>query len=341
MIQKGIVLKPIKSILKQGVLVTDTLSESKTRLFTRIIERAIHSSPSLIYKIAEQNDVDIPFELGSPSELSEFLLKELPAHVRQSLIDDYGDAGNVLSYYFTFGEEIPSLEDLKKKSVRVRSLKEESDVLEDVPYFDEVEVHPTTQTLRIRFHYYKGKTYYLDEETKTIRLLRKAFYGVAIYRPKAQLIEARAKHMDIARKAVQRTATAMGMDVPITLDLRRQECIRNFLDWIRSLNNARIEFPIREARSSLIINARSGIDLKKLQEFKDALEHGKLRGGHATVERNKGEEINFRIFFRDCRIYFTSFCTESDIDFVTDALEKITGGYKFVIPKGLLEKYFK
>jgi hypothetical protein len=295
----------------------------------------------LIYKIAEGNDIDIPFELGSPSELSEILLKELPNYVILDIVDKYGDAGNVLSYYFTFGDRIRQLEDLKKESIKIRSLKEESDVLEDVPYFDEVKVHPTTQTLRVRFHYYKGRTFLLDEETKTIRQFRKAFYGVVIFRPDRKLVEVRAKHMDLARKAAQRTTTVLGMEVPVTLDFRKQECIRRFLDWIRSLNNARIEFPIREAKSSLIINARSGIDLKKLQEFRDALEHGKLRGGHATVEKNKGEEINFRIFFRDCRVYFTSFSTETDIDFVTDAIEKIAGGYKFVIPKGLLEKFFE
>ena len=147
--------------------------------------------------------------------------------------------------------------------------------------------------------------------------------------------------MDLARSAIQRTAAVLGMAIPGTLNFRKQECIQRFLDWIRSLNNARIEFPIREAKSSLTISARTGFDLKKLQEFKDALEHGRLRGGHATVERKRGEQINFRIFFKDCRVYFTSFCTESDIDFVTDAIEKITEGYKFVVPKGLLEKFFE
>jgi hypothetical protein len=323
------------------VTVAKALSENKIRLFMRTVERAVRSSPDLIYKIAKDNDVDIPFELSSPSELAEFFLKELPDYVKQNIIDIYGDAGNVLSYFFTFGDEIPSLADLRNKSMRIHSLKEESDVLEDVPYFDEVEVHETTQTLRIRFHYYKGRTYLLDDETKTIKEFRRAFYGVVIYRPKRKLIEARAKHLDLARKAAQRTATTLGMEVPVTLDFRKQECIKSFLDWIRSLNNARIEFPIREAKSSLIISARTGIDLKKLKEFKDALEHGRLRGGHATVQRNKGEQINFRIFFRDCRTYFTSFCTESDIDFVTDAIEKITEGHKFVMPKGLLEQFFK
>ena len=315
-----------------------TMSESQIRLFVRTIERAAHVAPNLLYKIAEGNDVDIPFELGSPYELSEFLLKELPDHVKQDIINIYGDAGNVLSYYFTSEDKAVSIEELRAKSSKVRSLKEESDILEDTPYFDEVEVHSATLTLRIRFHYYKGRTYLLDEETKTIKEFRRAFYGVVIYRPGKQLIEARAKHMDLARKAVQRTSTALGMTIPGTLNFRKQECIQRFLDWIRSLNNARIEFPIREAKSSLTISARTGFDLKKLQEFKDALEHGRLRGGHATVERNKGEQINFRIFFKDCRVYFTSFCTESDIDFVTDAVEKISRGIQVCHTKRIARK---
>jgi hypothetical protein len=230
---------------------------------------------------------------------------------------------------------------LNSKAIRIRSLREESDVLEDTPFFDEVGVHQFSQSFRIRFHYYKGKTYLLEEETKTIKEYRKAFYGVAIFRPNKKLIEVRAKHRDIARKVAQRSAAALGIPIPTTLDFRKQDCITRFLEWIRSLNNARIEFPIREAKSSLIISARSGIDLKKLKEFKDALENGKLRGGHATVERKRGEQLNFRIFFRDCRIYYTSFCTEDDIDFITDAIEKITEGHKFVVPKGLLEKYLE
>jgi hypothetical protein len=320
---------------------TNALPDNKIQLFTRVIERAYHVSPRLVYNIAEQNEVDLPYDLGSPLELSEYLLKELPSYAIFDLIDKYGDAGNVLSYFFTFGDKILPVEDLKKRFIQVRSLKEDSDVLEDIAYFDEVDVHPSTQTVRVRFHYYKGRTFLLDEETKTIRQYRRAFYGVVIFRPNKRLVEVRAKHRDLARKAAQKVTTTLGMEVPVTLDFRKQEYIQKFLDWIRSLNNARIEFPIKEAKSSLIINARSGIDLKQLKEFKDALEHGKLRGGHATVERNKGEEINFRIFFRDCRVYFTSFSTETDIDFVTDAIEKITGGYKFVIPKGLLEKFFE
>jgi hypothetical protein len=316
------------------------LPESKARLFTRTIERAVHIVPSLIYKIAENEDLDIPFDLGAPSEISEFLLKELSDSAKWRIIDTYGDAGNVLSYFFTFGNAIPSIDELRRNSYRIASLKEDSDVLEDTPYFDEVEVHSMSQTLRVRFHYYKGRTYLLDEATKTIREFRKAFYGVIVYRPQKKIVEARATHMDLARSAVRRTAAVLGMPSPETLNFRKQECIQRFLDWIRSLNNARIEFPIKEAKSSLTISARSGFDLKKLQDFREALEHGRLRGGHATVQRKKDEQINYRLFFRDCRVYFTSFCTESDIDFVTDAIEKITEGYKFDIPKGLLDKFF-
>jgi len=296
----------------------------------------------LIHKIAENNDVDVPFELGSPSELSEFLLKEFPDDVKEEIIASYGDAGNVLSYFFTSGDKIPTLEALKKTSHDIYSLKESSETLEDVPYFDEVEVQRFTQTLRIRFHYFKGWTYLLDEETKTVKQFRRAFYGVVVYRPQKSLLEVRAKHLDLARKSAQRTATALGMgNLPTSLDFRKPEFIKRFLDWIRSLNNARIEFPIREAKSSLIISARSGIDLRQLKEFHTYLEHGMLRGGHATIEKEKGKEINFRIFFRDCRTYFTSFCTEDDINFVVEALEKITEGFKFVTPDRMLEQFFK
>jgi hypothetical protein len=319
--------------------VGNTFSDNQIRMFLRTIERM---PPQLMQKIAEENDVDLPFELSSPSELSEFLLKELSDDVKENIINTYGDAGSVLSYFFTSGDNIPILKQLKEKSIGIYSLKEQSETLEDVPYFDQVEIHKATQTLRVRFHYYKGKTYLLDEETKTIKEFRRAFYGVVIYRPEKKLLEVRTKHLDLARKAAQRTASALGIeDLPVCLDFRKQDYIKRFLDWIRSLNNARIEFPIREAKSSLIISARSGIDLRKLKEFQTYLEHGMLRGGHATIEKEKGKQINFRIFFRDCRTFFTSFCTEDDIQFVVDAIEKITEGFKFAVPDKMLEQFFK
>lgn len=317
----------------------NALSTSQIHIFLRTVERM---PPQLIHRIAEENDLDVPFELYSPSELSEFLLKELPNDVKDDIIDTYGDAGKVLSYFLTCGDKIPILGELKKKSMGIFSLKEQSETLEDVPYFDEVETHNSTQTLRVRFHYYKGKTYLLDEATKTIKEFRRAFYGVVVYRPERKLLEVRAKHLDLARKTAQRTAVTLGIkDLPVSVDFRKSEYIKRFLDWIRSLNNARIEFPIREARSSLIISARSGIDLRKLKEFQTYLEHGMLRGGHATIEKEKGKQINFRIFFRDCRTFFTSFCTEDDIQFVVDAIEKITEGFMFAIPDKMLEQFFK
>lgn len=315
------------------------LSKDEVLIFTRTIQRM---PPTLVRKIAEENNINIPFELSSLSELSEFLLQELDDGVKREIIANYGDAGNVLSYLFTSGDEIPKLEELTQKSLAIYSLKEESETLEDVPYFDEAGVHEYTKTFRVRFHYYKGRTYFLDEETKTIKEFRKAFHGMVIYRPEKTLIEVRTKHLDLARKAAQRTAAALDMEeLPVSLDLRKPEYIKRFLDWIRSLNNARFEFPIREAKSSIIISARSGMDLRKLKEFQTYLEHGMLRGGHATIEKEKGRYVNFRIFFRACRIFFTSFCTEDDINFVLDAIEKISEGYRFVTPERMLDQFFK
>lgn len=109
------------------------------------------------------------------------------------------------------------------------SLKEDSLSLENVPYFEEVETHKSTQSLRVRFHYFKGSVFFFDERTKTIKERRRAFYGVVVFRPQKALLEVRAKHKDIAHKTAIRTATALGIKGGIySLDFRKQEYIKKF-----------------------------------------------------------------------------------------------------------------
>jgi len=57
---------------------------------------------SLISRIAEENNVSIPFDIvGNPEKTSQFLLSELDYSAKKKILEDYGDAGKALIYFFT------------------------------------------------------------------------------------------------------------------------------------------------------------------------------------------------------------------------------------------------
>jgi hypothetical protein len=293
----------------------------------------------MVYQLVRDYDIDVPFDLHL-SELPEFLFDELDAKAREQIIDDYGDAGKALCYFFSFDEKIPSLEQLMKRKNAIISLKREG-TFENIPYFDKIQIHEPTKSLRIRFHYYKGRTSVFDKETQTLKEFLPFFPGVVIFRPATKLVEVRAKFRSISRSAVTNSSIALGLKAPYSLNLHKEVFIQRFLNWINSLNNARFEFDVRQALSSISLSARRRVDLRRVPEFKKYLEEGILKGGHATILTEEKRKIQFRIFFRDCRVYFTSFSNEGDIGILGEALEKIVEGYRFETPDKLLEDWFK
>jgi len=302
---------------------------------------------SLIMRLAQDNEVEVPFDiLGYPYEVSNFLLKELGSEALEEIVMEYGDAGKPIVFLFTCEDETPSLEELTKKSDALLSFEPESKTLESMPYFDEAYVHEPTGTFRVRFHYIKGRVFLLDK-TVEIREERVAHYGVLILRPNKTVFEVRARHKGVASKAAIRAAAVLGIEKPpYPPDFRKKEIIEKFLNWIRSLNNARIGFSVRETVSSLSMSARRGSDLRTDEDFRKYLEYGMLKGGHATaygqrVVKGQPRNVNFRIFFRDCRIYFTRFSYEDDIEYVVDALEEIGAGRQAETPQRILEEFSK
>ncbi|MDH5266277.1 MAG: hypothetical protein OEW62_01210 [Candidatus Bathyarchaeota archaeon] len=227
-----------------------------------------------------------------------------------------------------------------KKKHAVISLKKEG-TFENIPYFDNIQIHEPTRSLRVRFHYYKGRTHLFDKETQTLKEYLPVFPGVVIFRPGRKLVEVRARLRSISRTAVTHTSIPLRLKAPYSLDLHKEVFIQRFLDWINSLNNARFEFDVRQVLSSLSMSARRRVDLRGVPEFKRYLREGSLRGGHATIITEDKGKIKFRIFFRDCRVYFTLFSNEKDISIVGEALEKIVEGHRFDTPDKLLDDYFK
>jgi len=311
-------------------------SESEAQTFLRIIREM---PASMVYRLVDYYDIDVPFELHL-SELPGLLFDELDANARKEIIVDYGDAGKALCYFFSFDEKTPSFDQLLKKKRAIVSLKKEG-TFENVPYFDRIEVHEPTKSLRVRFHYYKGRTHLFDKETQTLKEYLPFYPGVVIFRPGRKLVEVRAKLRSMSRTAVTHASIPLGLKAPYSLDLHKEVFIQRFLDWINSLNNARFEFDVRQVLSSISMSARRRVDLREVPAFKKYLREGSLRGGHATIITEDERKIKFRIFFRDCRVYFTLFSNEKDIGIIGEALEKIVEGDRFDTPDRLLEDYFK
>jgi len=302
--------------------------------------RIIRGMPAnMVYGIIHYYDIDIPLEFGL-NELPAFLFDELEPEARKKIIEDYADAGNTLCYFFSFDEQTPQLSELIEKSKSIISLKNEG-TYENVPYFDKYEIHEPTGTFRVRFHYYKGRSFFLDKSTQIMKEYLPVHPGVVIFKPGKKLVEVRAKYRSVSRNAATTSSVPLGMEAPFSLNLHQEKSVERFLNWINSLNNARFEFDVRRVLSSLSMSARGKIDLRKTDEFKKYSQEGRLKGGHVTIITEEKRSIRFRIFFRNCRVYFTSFSNEDDITIVGEALERIMEGYEFEIPKKLLTDYFE
>jgi len=292
---------------------------------------------ALIQRIANKYDVDIQLSAMDRFTIRDIFLDELSKEDIINLLAEYGDAGKVSSFFFVSKGRIPSNSILMERSRAIMDLKPESYMWENYPYFDEIGINHLTQTFRIYFHYLKGSYHMMDVETKTIREQRRVHYGLIIYRPERSILEVRTKYGSMAKKVVSWTTEFLGIEPFHPLNLLERTLIERVIEWISSLNNARIELPLTDASSSLIITARKGRDLRTVKRFQEARREGKLRGGHVTMIKDNKRQINFNIYFRGCHISFTSFCNEYDIEFVADALEKIVEGYEFAPPGRLLE----
>jgi hypothetical protein len=294
---------------------------------------------ALLNRIAANLGIDIPPEMGS-FEIPAFLIDELTDEQKNAIIETYGDAGKPVSHFYVCETPIPDLDILQENAKLIfypQGLERKG--LEHFPYFNDVEIHIPTNTLRIRFDYIKGVYSFFDETTESFKELRQTFAGTIVFRPKSSVLEVRAKHASMARKVAIRTAR-MKLPPFFPMSLREQKYINRFLDWIYSLNNARIDLPISDLRRSMTIVARRGRDLRQLNDFNREMRLGRLRGGHVTIEKSKNHFVKFNIFFKPCHAWFTSYSTNKDIEFVVSALEKIVEGYEFAHPERLLD-YFK
>jgi hypothetical protein len=292
-----------------------------------------------IYKVAKSLQIVVPTDIPT-YELPDYLIQEALEKDKERVLSEYAYAGNALCYYFRLKKHVAGWQTLLEKSSAIADGRLPKNIYEGEPYLEYVETDELTKSIRIRFIYFKGKALLFDPQSRKTKEHLITHHGTAIVRPLSSLFEVRASHRRVAKKISYNVAGILSLGSAFSLDLYSFKTIQRFLRWIVSLNNARFEFGESEEVSAISISAKSQIDLRKTKTFQELYGQGVLRGGHATIERDRNT-VNFRIFFRDGRVYFTSFSSEDDILFIAQALEKISLGTDIYAPERILDSYFK
>lgn len=295
----------------------------------------------MLYSLANKYEVEIPPEALDIYTIVDSFIDELDYKAKKEILSQYGDAGKVSSFVFITKEKTPSIQTIFGKAKTLLNIRPESMFWESYPYYDEVEIDHATRTLRIRFHYLLGLISLIDEMTGRPKEHRQYWRGVVVYRPDSKILEVRTKHRSMATKMAARIPAYLGLEPFYSLNLMDVNMNRKFIEWISSLNSATIELPISEVSGSLIITARKGMDLRTAKRYQEELRYGRLRHGHVTIRMDDNHKINFHIYFRNCHIKYTLFASEADIDYVINALEKISEGYVFARPERMLVEYFE
>ncbi len=292
-----------------------------------------------LYQLADEYQVEIPFEAKDVFSTVEGLVDALSARHQLELLKKYGDAGRPSTYLYISDQKNPSPSEIYRKANDLLFIKNESTVWENYPYFYQVENDTVSDTLKIRFHYFHGTSLTVDENGKQHEQ-RYKFYGIAIYRKGSHILEVRTKHKGMADKIATHTPVQLDLPQFLTINMMDEKLIKAFVEWIQSLNSANIELASTDSiAGSLRITARKGMDLKTATKFNKELKNGQLQGGHVTIEHEK-TKVNFRINFRDCHLTYTLFTGEPDITYVLNAIEKIMEGHKFDSGKRILKDFF-
>lgn len=100
------------------MLGASSLSKGHARLFNLTIQAM---PQPLIYKIAEENDRDIPFDLTSIDEIAEYLFNELSDEAKEGIVEKYGDWKRVNLFFHLRTKSSPHRRASKKGSCDIVS----------------------------------------------------------------------------------------------------------------------------------------------------------------------------------------------------------------------------
>jgi hypothetical protein len=304
------------------------------------LKRVLHDTKlSHLFALAQEYNCEIPDQIKGIHSIVDSLVEGLSNEAKEQILSDYGDAGRVSTYLYRSSKSTPKIQEIYSRLKNTLKFEQVSQFLEDTPYYDEVEIDQISQSVKVRFHYLKGIFYSLDR-TGRREEHRNIHYGVAVVRPERKILEVRVNHKSMAEKMAIRIPAYTGCSPFFKISLMSEKLIREFVNWVSSLNSATIQLPISDVAGSLRITAKKGMDLKTSNKYNRELREGRLRSGHVTIKKSKKQKINFRIFFRDCHLTFTLFTCEKDIEYIINAIEKIVEGQTFVRRSRLLSEYF-
>jgi len=297
--------------------------------------------PKLLHVLIEKYQVAVPDSVNEFG-LPEFLIQELSANQLEEILCDYGYAGKAVCHYLILNETIPSIVELELASKKFPPQPEKVDHPEqDSPLFEYGETDVRNSLFRVRFSYFHDTQTVYDPDTSLIKQWFSVYNGTMVLRPGKRLIEVRASHRPIVRQIAYRAMATMKLPSMSRLNLYTEKFVQSFLQWINSLNNARLTFSAEDELSAISLSAKRAVDLRTTDKFKEYFHDGYLRGAHVTIGKPEEHQINFRIFFRDTRVTFTSFANENEISLVADGLERISGGGEFRGPRKILEQFFE
>jgi len=308
--------------------------------YNRLLELITRMSLKMRRQIADKYRIEIPEDVEE-YRLPEFLTQRLSEGEKSELLSDYYYAARAVTHFLTLGirRRTPSMEELVSAAESLPATESLDPSRQDKPIFSYHDVDVKNKLIRLRFQYFHGLQRFFDPDTKTIKSVVPVKEGTVVIRPERTLFEARVTDRDMAMPIAFLAIKLMKLPVVFPLDLYSEKSVTRFLDWIDSLHNARFDYTEKEDISTISLSARGMTDLRGTTKFKQLFREGRLRGGHVTIQRGD-HEINFRIFFRNTRVSFTSFSDEEDILLVAQALEDITEGKEFLGPRKLLEQYF-
>jgi hypothetical protein len=315
-------------------------SDLSEREKLRLQDALAHMPEKMLYELADKYDLNIDFDALDNYSMAESLLSQLSVEMKKEILTKYGDAGKVSTFILCSRGMNPELNRVKPQALDLLKVNPSMGSLEKYPYFDEVEVDNEARLLKIRFHYLLGAHTFYDELTGKPKIQRHFWRGVIVYRPNSRFLEIRTKHGSISRLLAVRVPVQLGLAPHYPIDLMEPKVNKKFVEWISSLNSATIQLPLSEVSGSLIISARKGMDLRTAKRYNEELKYGRLKHGHVTIKRSDEEIINFHIYFRTCHIIYTLLTSEEDIDFILQALEKISEGSVFDRPERLLVDFF-
>ena len=248
------------------------------------------------------------------------------------LYPQYENAGNVSTHLFQLNDSRIS------RDLNVEDLK---DILEENDLIDAFQQRIPIQLIYVpqpvyfnyvdrnggriytRYEYLGRPEILRDPSTRRLVRLNPLKTAFSCLHVSDGLFEVRTRSRDVAyavARALRKVFGGQYRDLSFSRDQLGQ-----WIDWALTLRNARFK-PIAGVLSTLWMTARRELDLRDEEMFKEWWSRGEpLTGVYIRFEYSKGRLLGFSINARRGSIYFKSYASEDEIEFVLKKAKEILG----------------